>query len=596
MHRSIIEKTLNTVTIFLIVLSCAKVSSPSGGPRDREPPVIIKSIPLSGTRNFRGREIVLSFNEYVVLDKINEKFMVSPPMKSKPGIFIRGKSIRVTFQDELRDSTTYTFYFQDAIRDLNEGNPIDNFQFVFSTGPVIDSLSLTGNLYTAFNLEVPDNTLVLLYSSMADSAVKKQLPDYITRVEKNGEFRIDNIRDGRYRLYALKDIDNSKNFNLRDEEFAFLDEPVNINSEKNYLPVVKDTTGTTSAAGKTLVKPPVEGEFKLILFPAEKKLRYLTSSDRKMPYQLMYTLSLPPDSLKFNLSIPEAGDDSFFIERNRNRDTITVWLTDSTLYSRTQIQTIVNYPFTDSLGLQVYIEDTIMMRFLAPRATRAKIKRTPYRVNTGITGSQYGIHKQIILKSPTPFIEPDTSRIRLYELAKEQRLLVPVNLERDTTNSCRYIMNADLQEGKSYLFITDSAAFRNIYGEYSDSTGVKFTVRTADSYGKLILNITNYEGDRIIQLLSSAEKLIKEVHMKEDGTLEFPNLEKGFYRLRVIYDLNGDGKWTTGDFDTGRQPEPVSYYPGEIEIKVLWDVTQPWDIGTFNIKDYKLRSAQKSLR
>ncbi len=149
--------------LFILIAGCAKISSPSGGPKDKEPPVIVKSIPLNGSKNFKGKKIVITFNEYVALDKINEKFMVSPPMEKKPKVSMRGKNVVIEYEDELRDSTTYTFYFQDAIRDLNEGNTINNYQFVFSTGPVIDSLSVTGNVYKAFDLNPPEETLVVLY-------------------------------------------------------------------------------------------------------------------------------------------------------------------------------------------------------------------------------------------------------------------------------------------------------------------------------------------------------------------------------------------------------------------------------------------------
>jgi hypothetical protein len=262
----------------------------------------------------------------VVLDKISEKFMVSPPMKKKPDVFTRGKSVHIKYEDQLRDSTTYTFYFQDAIRDLNEGNAINNYQFVFSTGPVIDSLSVTGNVYSALNLDPPENTMVLLYSQLEDSSVVKQLPGYITRATGNGEFRIDNVHAGTYRLYALVDADNSKNYNNRDEMFAFYDIPVQIIPEKNYLPVKKDTVTTKitkPADAKTPFIPPVIGEYSLTLFQAEKRLHYLTSSARKQPYQLVYTLSLPPDSLKFNFSIPGVSGDKYFIEKSKNLDTIT---------------------------------------------------------------------------------------------------------------------------------------------------------------------------------------------------------------------------------------------------------------------------------
>ncbi len=598
-----IRSILFLIPACFLVFGCAKISSPSGGPRDKEPPVITKSVPLNGTRNFKGKGIVVSFNEYVILDKINEKFMVSPPMRKKPLVFTRGKGVRIEFDDKLRDSTTYTFYFQDAIRDLNEGNPINNYQFVFATGPVIDSLSVTGNVYNAYNLEVPENTLVLLYSEMADSAVVKHLPDYITRVEKKGEFRIDNVRPGNYRLYALKDADNSKNYNLKDEEFAFMAEPVNIVPTKNFLPVKKDTVVVKKPVNgkvteKVPEKPPVKGEYQLILFAAEKKAHYLTSSSRKLPYQMIYTLSLPPDSMKFEFSIPGTGKDAYYIENSKNNDTFRIWLTDSTVYSQPQISTIVEYPFTDSLGVTGQKKDTIIMRYLAPRPPRTKvIRRTPYIVNNGIMSGLIRPDRQIVLTAQTPFRQPDTSQLKLYELLKDERVKLPFRLIKDSTNSCRYFMNANLRQGKSYLFIADSAAFGNFYGEYSDSTGTKFSVMTPESFGKLTINIKNYEGDRIIQLLDNTEKLVREVYMKKDGKLEFPLLEKGFYRLRAIFDLNGNGKWTTGDFDTHRQPEPVSYYPTEIEIKVNWEITAPdWDLGLENYKDFKLLETKKTNR
>lgn len=373
-----------SVTVALIAFGCAKVSSPSGGPRDREPPVVVGCTPPDGSINFSAKEIAITFDEYVVLDKISEKFMVSPPMQKRPDILIRGKDIRIRFSEKLRDSTTYTFYFQDAIRDLNENNPIDNFQFVLSTGPVIDSLSVTGNVLTSYNLEVPENTLVLLYGNLADSSVRKQLPDYITRVSKNSEFRIDNIKPGKYRLYALTDIDNSKNYNFSDEAFAFLDDTVIIDPENNYLPVRKDTgslnivaerkdvTPGRTGASTPKIEPPAEGQYRLIMFQAEKTNRYLTSSGRKLPYQLVYTLSLPPDTLGFSFSVVDPPTSSYFIETNADKDTVIVWLTDSAAYSQPLITTVFEYPFTDSLGMNVPRKDTIMMRYIAPRATRAR--------------------------------------------------------------------------------------------------------------------------------------------------------------------------------------------------------------------------------
>jgi Bacterial Ig-like domain len=596
MGNCIIRGLIFITAVYFIVSGCAKMSAPSGGPKDKEIPVILKSIPGNGAINFKNKEIIIYFNEYIVLDKISEKFMVSPPMRKRPDVFTRGKTVHIKFDEELRDSATYTFYFQDAIRDLNEGNTINNYQFVFSTGPVIDSLSVTGNVYTGLSLDPPENAMVLLYTQMADSSVIKQLPDYITRAENNGAFRIDNVHPGRYRLYALVDADNSKNYNNRDEEFAFNPDPVDITPEKNFLPVIKDTAVIKPVDGKLPFKPPVIGEYPLIMFKAEKKARYLTSSTRKQPYQLTYTLSLPPDTLKFDFTIPGIKPDAYFIEKSKSRDTITVWLTDSSLYNRPQIETIVMFPFTDSLGIPGQKTDTIQMRYLAPRAPRTKVvKRTPYKINAGVSG-QVRPDKKIVITAPAPFKPPDTSKIIFYELIKDGKIRHLYTLIKDSLNSCRYLVNTELDPGKNYLFINDSTAFSSIYGDVSDSTGARFSVLTPESFGKLIVDITGYEGSRIIQLLSNTENMIREVHRKENGKVEFPLLEKGTYRLRVIFDLNNDGKWTTGDFVTHRQPEPVSYCPEELEIKENWIIPLQWELELKNYKIPKMQIIKKSTK
>lgn len=589
----------NRYLFFLIVISllafgCAKMSSPSGGPRDRDIPVIVKSVPENGSTSFRGKEIIVTFNEYVALEQITEKFMVSPPMVNRPEIVTRGKSIRIRYEDELRDSTTYTFYFQDAIRDLNEGNAINNFQFVFSTGPVIDSLSLTGNVYTGLNLDPPENTLVLLYSQPEDSAVFRDIPDYITRTAPNGEFRIDNVRAGSYRLYALVDADNSKNYNLREESFAFYGEPVQVTPEKNYIPIVKDSivaTAAPPAAGKVPEKPPVTGEYPLTLFQAEKKLHYLASSSRKQAYQLSFVLSKPPDSLGFRFSIPGASDRAWFTEHSRRRDSITVWLTDSAYYNKPIIEPVISYPFTDSLGVTSLKDDTLQMRFVAAvqRSTRGKApKRTPYKISNGLSG-QVRPAGRFAFTAPSPMRPPDTSAIKLYEVLKDQKTRIPVAFTGDSSVSSRYYMNAELKHGRNYLFISDSAAFKSIYGDYSDSTGTRFLVPGPESYGKLILDIKGHPGGKIIQLLTEKEELVRQEYLSDTAKLEFPLLAQGKYKVRAIFDLDGNREWTTGDFDFHRQPEPVSYYPGLIEIKENWEVVNPWILKPVNFKQYELQ-------
>ncbi len=587
MRRTIFRQILIIIMAYTLIAGCAKVSSPAGGPRDKEPPVIIKTTPVNGSKFYSGKKFEITFNEYVILDKINDKFMVSPPMKKKPEVSIKGKSVVVEYEDKLKDSTTYTFNFQDAVKDLNEGNFYDNLQFVFSTGPVVDSLSVTGNVLNAFVLDFPENTLILLYSDLSASAFKDSLPDYLSRADKNGYFRIDNVRAGRYRLYALKEKDNSRNFNLPDEEIAFLDEPVEVSPEKNYFQVRKDTVRLKKPPVKSADTAVMKGEYRLILFQHEKTMHYLSSSARNLPYLLTYSLSLPPGEEVFDITIPGISDDSYFVERSRNNDTIEVWLTDSSLYSSQLINTIISYPYTDTLGLTAGRTDTVTMRYVAARSSRTKVKPEPFSVRSNLSAGALRPGDRIIFKSETPLKNPDTSRIRIYELKGTERIKIPYTFVRDSTSSRRITMNTEIIQGRNYLFIADSAAFGNIYGAYSDSVGTKISMREEASFGKLVLNIKGYEGGRIIQLLDKNEKPVREIKINREGKTEFPYLDKGTYRLRVIYDYNNDGKWNTGNYNFGIQPEPVSFYPREIEIKEDWVMDQDWDITARNNKKLK---------
>jgi len=601
---------------FLVILSgsCAKISSPSGGIRDRIPPVVVKSIPDNGAKNFKGNKIEIMFDEYVVLDNITEKFLVSPPMKKKPRVLTRGKGVVIEFEEKLKDSTTYTFNFLDAIKDLNEGNILQNYQFVVATGSEIDSLSVTGNIYNANNLEVPEKTIALMYRELADSAVEKHLPEYISRVEPAGYFRINNIRPGTYRIFGLKDEDNSKNYNLADEDFAFMDSTISITAEKNFIPpppVVKDTVivkkktvkngpagkdSTTTNKGTVKVPEPVllNGEYRLFMFSAQKKSHYLISSKRDLKYHMLFVLSMPPDSMKFEFTLPDADSKSYFTEPSRNRDTLKVWLADSSLYSKPEIITHLKYPFTDSLGITGYKLDTITSRFATPRPTRGtKVKKPVLGIETNILTGSLKPGQTIVFKSKTPFRESDTSKIKLYETVQAAKHKVPYKLVKDSLNSGKYYLNTKLAEGKKYLLIADRGSFSDIFDVSTDSVGIKFSIKDPDSYCKLTLDIKNYEGGRVIQLLDKAEKLLSEHYMTKDGKTVFPLLEPGVYRARVIYDLNEDRKWTTGDFSKHRQPEPVSYYPKEIELRSGFELEQTWDIGLKNFKDPKMIDIKK---
>ena len=576
------------VICFLVISSCAKMVAPTGGPKDTTPPEVVRSIPPPKSLYFSGRTIQITFNEYVAFDKLNEKFMISPPMDQKPEISLRGKTMRIEFFGKLKDTTTYTLYFQDAIKDLNEGNPLINYQFVFSTGGYIDSLSVTGNVLLGSNLEPEKNVLVMLYSNLADSAPRKVIPDYVTIADENGYFRIDNIRPAKYRLYALVDNNNNKRYDLQDELFAFYDQILDVNSSKNYILPAKDTLNNNKIRADSIkATVPAEGEYKLYLFKTPEKKYYLSSSVRNMPYKLVYTLSRPPDTLDFDFISEDGG--KFFIERNELKDTMTVWLLDSLIWSKQEITTFIRYPFTDKENKVVYKKDTIPMRYFAVKPVRGKGAQIPYRITCNISGGTLKPGQQIVFTASSPLREPDTSKIKLFRVDKDYKIAVPYTLTPDTATSLRYILKTKLNAEVRYQLITDKGAFSSIYNDLSDSTGYSFSMRPENSFGHLAMILKNGQGKMVVQLLDNSEKPVAEKRVENEGTAVFPFLEKGKYRIRIIYDINGDGRWSTGDYDLKIQPEPVSYYPDEIEVKTDWRIEQDWDVSEMHEKHQRLR-------
>ena len=212
----------------LVLSGCANMIPPSGGPRDSIPPVLLNASPVDSTRNFSGSKIIFTFNEFVELNNIQENLIVSPVPAIQPIVESHLRTITVRIKDTLQPNTTYSLNFGKAIRDINEGNELKNFTYVFSTGNYFDSLELTGKVIVA-ETGKPDSTLiVLLHRSLDDSAIVNERPRYFTKVDSNGNYHFKNLPPGTFRLYALKDEGGSKRYQSKKQLFGFADQPIQI--------------------------------------------------------------------------------------------------------------------------------------------------------------------------------------------------------------------------------------------------------------------------------------------------------------------------------------------------------------------------------
>ncbi len=244
-------------------MGCAQIGAPTGGTKDTLAPRLIKAVPAENNLQFKGNKITFSFDEYVELLEVQANVLVSPLTKYNPQIDAKLKTVTVKFKDSLLPNTTYSINFGDAIRDVNEGNPFKNFTYVFSTGNQIDSLGLNGKIVVA-ETGIADSTMVaMLYKNLQDSAVKKLKPDYIARLKGDGSFSFRNLPAGEFNLFALKDGDGSKNYNNKEELFAFSNKTITINNN----------TAAVSLFAYTELKPTVKAP---VVANTEKKLKYTT--------------------------------------------------------------------------------------------------------------------------------------------------------------------------------------------------------------------------------------------------------------------------------------------------------------------------------
>lgn len=564
--------------------SCANTGMPTGGPKDSIPPVVVSTIPGFLATNYKEEDIRLTFNEYVVYDELSQKLVVSPPMKKKPVFKSKGKTLIVEFREDLKDSTTYSLDFKDAVADNNEKNPCEDLRFAFSTGPEVDTLQIGGYVKNAFDLEPVEDALVVLHRIHDETAFFDSIPDYIGKTNEEGYFEIRNIAKDKYRLYAIADGDNSLTYNQTGELIAFADSLI--------IPDAKFITrnDTIIKEGDTLaVHSDIEyypGPQYLLLFEEETFDQYLDSYSRPTASfcNFIFSESLS-DSFGVKLLKPEPTENWLFIEKNLTRDSLTFWITDTLISGADTLQLDLAYLVKDSLDALVTRHDTLELIYQKPKTdTKQKRKKKEAEeipqisISHNIKSKGHDIFQKIILQAPEPLEFFDTSMVHLYHVVDTIQTPLHINVEPDTMSIRRFFINYPWEPEESYYFRIDSAAAKNIYGHPSRLVEQKFSIQEERYYGKIILEMQNLNGPAIVQLLNNdkEEKVLQKIQVIEEGEITFPYLKPDKYKIKVIFDANKNGKWDTGYLGQGIQPERVAYYPKVLKMKGNFDFREPW--------------------
>ena len=532
--------TKHFIWIIAVILaaSCAQVVNPGGGPVDRKPPRAVKYSPDSAALNFKGKDIVIFFNEFIQLRDANTQIVVSPPVATAPDVRVKSKTLYIKFNDTLRSNTTYSINFGSAIRDITEGNVLANFQYVFSTGTFIDSLSVAGKITEAFTQRPSKEVLVLLYDDLSDSTPYKRMPSYFSKTDERGMFRINNMRPGTYKAFALKDANLNYIYDQPGEQIAFMKEPLVVSAKIDTLA--------------------------MSLFEEKSAKNSIKRTSTLQYGKLAIVLGAPADKLELQ-PLEAVFKSPPIIEYSSKRDTSTFWYTDLE---------------QEALTMRIVHNDKVLdtARFtLIPKANASKGKeKFELTMRANVSKSfPFDLEQDIQLSFNHPLAKHDLSRIILTK-------------GKDTLKyQASYIDSVHRKLRISYPFAGDSAykltvlkgAFEDIFGLTNDTLNVPFRIHPPKFYGTAKIKVVLPEGGNyILQLMSEKETVLEETIAKGSVTLDYPILKPGSYKLKIIYDTNANNKWDTGNYMEKQQPEETGYYPGSISIRSNWDLDLEWKV------------------
>lgn len=603
-------KEIKYLFLLLLLAACASIGSPDGGPYDEDPPVLVKSVPALYATNVKEGKVELLFDENVKLVNAFENVVVSPPQLQMPEIKSGGKRIAVELFDSLVPNTTYSIDFGNAIADNNEGNPFENFAYVFSTGAEVDTLAVSGTVLEASGLEPIKGILVGLHSLLEDSAFATRPFERVSRTDSRGRFTIKGIAPGKYRVYALADANNNFLFDQKSEKIAYMDTHVS----PFATPAVRQDTiwrdsltiDTIRQVSYTRFQP---DDIVLRAFLERRDAQYLVKTQRPAHNRLTLYFASRNRELPKIEGIGLSLEDAYVLESSEKMDTLTYWLKDSMLYRSDTLSLAVTYKVPDSLGLDASRCDTLTLvpkkkwerlakeeqqriederkLFLKSASRREgydennpppfvpKRKALPVRF-TG--GNSMDVNGEYSFLFEEPLLFADTSAIHLY--SRIDTILTPMEyvLRRSSRNIREYTLFAEWRPGGKYLLVTDSAAFKGLYGSVSDAMSREMACRTLDEYAVLYVNAPGAGDKAIVQLMNSSEKILRQETAK-GGRCSFYFVRPGTYYMRMIMDENGNGEWDTGDFEKGVQPEQVYYYPRKLDLRALFEYSQDdWDI------------------
>lgn len=608
--------------ISVLVASCARMGSPDGGWYDEVPPRVVGASPNERSTNVTSQKIEIRFSEYIKVDNPTENIIFCPPQLEMPEIKATGKAVKIELKDTLKPNTTYTIDFSNAISDNNEGNPMGNYTYVFSTGKQIDTLEVSGYVLEAETLEPVKGSLVGLYDNLEDTAFTTQPMLRVGRTDGDGKFRIRGIAPGRYRIFSLMDSDGDYKLSQRGEMLGYSHDIIVPTCKPD---VYQDTIWMDSLRIADIKRIPYihfyPDDICIRAFTQKLTDRYLIKTERQNPEKFSVYFSTQSDTLPKLRALNFNDSAAFVIETSEEIDTITYWLRDTTLVNQDTLRVEMKYNMTDSLG--VLFEQTDTIDFLPKIAYEKRQKLREEKIEDWqkeaeklrkkgreprerhpdslalktelVIPSKMAPNQNITLRFETPLAKLDTAAIHLYSKIDTLWYVSPMEVVTENLPPRTYMIKGEWRPGIEYSLEIDSAAFIDIYGKVSDPLTQGVKIASEEDFGSLFVNMSGIKNDSaqvIVEMLDKSGNM-KAQSIAQDGTAEFYYVPAGEYYLRCIIDANRNGEWDTGDYALGIEPEEVYYLPESVECKEKWDITKEFNVNSYPLFLQKPRSMVK---
>ncbi len=605
-------KHYSLLVCLLLIAGCANRGiGPQGGPKDEKPPQVVKESPENGTLNYNGKRVDIVFNEYIQLDDVSKNVLISPPQQHPPEVKAVGKKIMLVFEEPLQDSTTYTIDFGNAIGDFHEKNVLKGYTLSFSTCDVIDSLEVNGYIVNAEDLNPVSGVIIGIHANLDDTAFSTVPFTRVGKTDQNGHFYVKNIREADYRIYGLGDV--SRDFIYQPGEgLAFTEDIIHpychtelegdtvwrdtidivANDSLGFDTIATRVVDTIRYATYTYYEP---NDVILWYFNEDKTRHYFQRCFREKAHFFRLQFAAPQDSLPVVRALRPSEVDSTksdsawvdwmdyaLLQHSSGNDTIIYWLTDSLVIKQDTLYMEMTYMKSDSLYNLVAQTDTVLAVYRAPRvsekakALMEKNKKPPVLAIQSNASAGFDVYKDLILSMPTPVKEWVSDSLHLFH--KIDTVYKPLRFSLEPVDSAylQFRVVFPWKPEQQYELRIDSAAFFDVYGVTNKAGKHQLQLKSLDEYSTLTVKLSTYDDRARLQLLDKSEKIIKELPASRAGT-KFEYISPNTYYLRLYIDENKDGKWTTGDWATHRQPEPVYYFPSKLQLRANWEFEEDFD-------------------